>query len=61
MIRKIVLTAVLAIGSSGAMLRSEEPAPVRDTQRGDRMIADYFRRETAELANRCLADIKTAD
>jgi cephalosporin-C deacetylase-like acetyl esterase len=28
---------------------------------GDRMIAEYFRLETAKLAERCLADIKTLD
>jgi hypothetical protein len=33
----------------------------RDTARGDRMLADYFRTETAALADRCLADVRTLD
>ena len=61
MIRKLLLTAVFTLGFSGATLRSEEPAPSRDTHRGDQMIGSYFRRETGELARRCLADIRTAD
>lgn len=32
-----------------------------DTSRGDKMIADYFRRETQKLSDACLADIQTAD
>ena len=32
-----------------------------DTSRGDAMIAEYFRRETQQLADACLADIHTAD
>ena len=32
-----------------------------DTSRGDAMIAEYFRRETQQLADACLADIQTAD
>jgi len=33
----------------------------QDTARGDKMIADYFRAETARLAERTLADINTLD
>ncbi len=32
-----------------------------DQGEGDRMIAEYFRTETARLADRCLDDIKTLD
>ncbi len=32
-----------------------------DTSRGDRMIAEYFRLETAKLRDACLADIHSAD
>jgi len=28
---------------------------------GDQMLADYFRGETSDLAERCLADSKTLD
>jgi hypothetical protein len=34
-----------------------DPAP--DTGRGDRMFADYFRRQTEQIASACLADVKT--
>jgi len=38
---------------------SEKPAaPAADTSRGDEMIAEYFRNETAKLREACLADIK---
>jgi dienelactone hydrolase len=36
-------------------------APKVDTRRGDRMLAEYFRVETAKIADACLADIKTLD
>ena len=32
---------------------------VPDTSRGDRMLADYFRQQTAKLADRCLSDVQT--
>ncbi len=35
--------------------------PKVDTSRGDKMIADYFAAETKKIADRCLADIKTAE
>lgn len=46
------LTASTALGS--------EPNS-SDTARGDRMIADYFRAETAKIAAQNLADVKTLD
>ena len=39
---------------------SAAAAPPRDTSRGDRIIADYFRAEAAAIAERSMADIKTA-
>ena len=33
----------------------------RNTSRGDKMIAEYFRRETAKLTRECLADIETKE
>lgn len=38
---------------------SAEP-PQLDTSRGDKMIADYFRLETAKLRDACLADVNSA-
>jgi dienelactone hydrolase len=35
--------------------------PKLDTSRGDKMIAEYFRQETAKLAQASLADIRTVD
>ena len=32
-----------------------------DTSRGDKMIADYFRRETAKLTRQSLAEIQTRE
>src|SRR5262245_40957591 len=40
---------------------AEPAAPKADTSRGDQMLRAYFRGETAELAQNCLADIKTLD
>ncbi len=37
------------------------PLPAQETSRGDRMLAEYFRTETAKLAERCLADVKTLE
>jgi cephalosporin-C deacetylase-like acetyl esterase len=51
----MILTAMLCAGAAIAAPRAA------NTQRGDRMIAEYFRAETAALADRCLADIHTLD
>src|SRR3954465_5077205 len=32
----------------------------RGTERGDRLLADYFRDQTAQIAGQCLADVKSA-
>ncbi|HEX5242474.1 MAG TPA: prolyl oligopeptidase family serine peptidase, partial [Tepidisphaeraceae bacterium] len=48
-----VLVLTLLLGSAGAA-----PA-TQPTARGDRMIADYFRNETALLSRNCLSQIKT--
>jgi cephalosporin-C deacetylase-like acetyl esterase len=50
----IMLTALWTVVGEAA------PAAV-DTQRGDRMIADYFRAETAAVAGQCLADVKALE
>ena len=49
LISQIVFCAVLATAAE----------PSRDTSRGDKMIAAYFKGETDKLTKRCLADIKT--
>ncbi|MGE0609377.1 MAG: alpha/beta hydrolase family protein [Pirellulales bacterium] len=54
----IVLLALVPLMADAA--RTAEPAPL-DTQRGDRMIANYFRHETAALARQSLADMKTLE
>jgi dienelactone hydrolase len=50
---------LLVLGWSIAL--AEEEPPKTDAVRGDRMIAEYFRLETAKLSDACLADIQTLD
>jgi dienelactone hydrolase len=51
-----------ALCASGAVEPSTtRPSTRPDTGRGDQMLADYFRAETAAIAGRCLADVKTLD
>ena len=52
------LLAIIVLGFA-ARGRSES-API-DTTRGDRMIAAYFRVETARLRGGCLADVRSLD
>ena len=51
--------APLLIALMPLVAAAAEPTP--DSSRGDRMLADYFRAETARLADRCLADIHTLE
>jgi cephalosporin-C deacetylase-like acetyl esterase len=51
------LTALLV--ALCAVTAADEPKP--DTSRGDRMLAEYFRAETASLADRCLADVHSLE
>jgi dienelactone hydrolase len=51
----ISLTAFFGISAAAA-----EPNPL-DTSRGDAMIADYFREETAQLTADCLAEVQTRE
>ena len=46
----LVLSALFAVPAYAA-------EPAKDARPGDRMLADYFRGETAKLADACLADI----
>ena len=52
---------VLLLVLGWSIARAEEKPPKTDTSRGDRMIAEYFRVETAKLSDACLADIRTLD
>ncbi len=47
--------------SLSAQAQKDAPAKPADTSRGDRMLADYFKAQTARIAERSLADIKTLD
>jgi dienelactone hydrolase len=58
MLRATVAALVLYVHSAPFAL-AQEAKP--DTSRGDRMIADYFRAETAKISDACLAEIKTLD
>lgn len=53
------LSVVLVLCDATQVLTAAEPAKL-DTSRGDRMIAEYFRLETAKLRDACLADIHSA-
>lgn len=48
------LVIVLAVAASPL-------ASAQDTSAGDKMLAEYFRAETAKLAERCLADIRSLE
>lgn len=57
------LAIVVALGLPGSPARTVVAAdafPI-DTRRGDRLLADYFRRETQQLSDACLADVRTLD
>jgi hypothetical protein len=54
--RCFVLLTVCLVAIPGY---AADPAP--DTSRGDKMLDAYFRRQTKEIADACLADIKTKD
>jgi len=49
--------AALAACLLAAPALAAEPAP--DTSRGDKMLDAYFRRQTKQIADACLADVKT--
>lgn len=53
-----LLLALPVLLSIAAAVLAADP-PFAETKRGDRMIAEYFRSETARLAARSLADVKT--
>jgi hypothetical protein len=61
MTQKNLLSALVLFTAVWYVLAVENPKPVDKARRGDSLLADYFRAETAALADRCLADIKTLE
>ena len=56
-LRSLIFSVMVTGTAAGGA--TAESRPTIDTSRGDRMIAAYFRAETAKLTRRSLADIKT--
>ncbi|MFG0263440.1 MAG: hypothetical protein ACF788_13695, partial [Novipirellula sp. JB048] len=56
----LVLCASPGLGQAerGQSASSAAPTP-RDTQRGDELVAEYFRGQTAQIAAETFADIHT--
>ncbi len=54
---RLVLVLLAFVGD----LNAQEPAGKLDTARGDAMIAEYFRTETAALAGSPVSDLKSAE
>lgn len=52
------LLAWLGLVFVAGVLSAAEPAPA-ETSRGDRMLETYFREQTRQIADACLADVKT--
>jgi dienelactone hydrolase len=59
MLLRIQVAAILSVLLSANYALSAPPKI--DTARGDRMIAEYFRVETARLSDACLTDLKSLD
>ncbi len=51
-----LLVILLSVLAAAAVVSAQEP-PEKSGARNDQALADYFRAETAKLAERCLADI----
>ncbi len=60
---RLIVASCLVLGWSCLSFAAAPPAEktTPDTSRGDAMIAQYFQSETAQLADRCLADINTLE
>jgi len=63
--RYALSAASLCFSLFAALAGAQEPAKpapaARDTVRGDQLVAEYFRRETSQLAANCLSEIKSAE
>ena len=49
--------ALLLVPSAALTVPAADPVP--ETARGERIIHTYFRRQSQQIADACLADIKT--
>jgi hypothetical protein len=58
--RSLSFFLFVSLVTFGQSLAQAAP-PMLDTGRGDRMIAEYFRTETAKLRDNCFAEIKSLD
>lgn len=58
---RLAIAWLLALGIASTLAIGAQPAARRDYSRGNRMIADYFRTETAAVAANCLTDISSLD
>lgn len=56
-----VIAGAFGAGQGRPFADEAATPPAVDTARGDRMIAGYFRDETARLQNACLADVRTLE
>ncbi|MCA9203727.1 MAG: prolyl oligopeptidase family serine peptidase, partial [Planctomycetales bacterium] len=56
--RRLLIVVLLLFFLTSHLIAAE---PNKDTSRGDRMLAAYFKDETAKLTDACLADIRTLD
>ncbi|MEZ6112575.1 MAG: prolyl oligopeptidase family serine peptidase [Pirellulaceae bacterium] len=56
--RRLFIAVLLLFCLTSHLIAAE---PNKDTSRGDRMLAAYFKDETAKLTEACLADIRTLD
>ena len=61
MLRQLRTLAMCMFCGTVATLAAAEEAGPLDTTRGDRLLADSFRAETAALAGQCLADVETLE
>ncbi len=60
--KRILFVASLAVLTAAAQAADKKsPLPTEPPTRADLLLADYFRNETALVANRCLADIHSLD
>jgi len=59
--KRTAVIAFLALVATVSTTPADAAPPLIDTARGDKMIAEYFSRETARLRDRCLADVKSLD
>jgi dienelactone hydrolase len=65
---RFCISAIVGVVLTCAPLMAADTSPAtrpaapttRSTERGDRLLADYFRDQTSQIAGQCLADVKSA-